>query len=295
MAITDHERASNYPAIFDALALADVRSVTPSPNVEEMILTAAGALDPSFAQAVMQDPQVRLTTGQLATVLAACSPVTGLEISSGGEIQYQKRLDGGSFAGSGSHVTLNAAKGFLAPTEIRARQDAREGAELELLFYALAVGSNPAVAANAGQSLTGSPTVATAYKLGPVVYEGSIVGGVQGITVQTGIRYVTKRAAGEVEAKIGSILARAPVFLVEGDNLSLPANIGFGRKAASAGMTVYFQRVGGTNGQHVSFTLTAGQYVYDQTSGDGESDVTSRVRMTGTTTLTYSTTASLPS
>jgi hypothetical protein len=61
MTIGAHKRYTSYPAKFDSLVVPDVVSVTPSAQIQKMVLTPAGSIHPALAEEVSQDPSVSLT------------------------------------------------------------------------------------------------------------------------------------------------------------------------------------------------------------------------------------------
>lgn len=297
MSITTHERFVSYPARFNGggFALNHVRRVSLSPGVEKMVIIPGGSVDPAVIAEAFREPVFTIVSGDLGAVLDGVSPVAGLACTSASLIQWQQRLDGGVFAGSGNHATFSIPKGFLYPTEITAQQDAREGAEISLLFYALRSGANMPVVANTGQSLTGSVAVNGLYRLSKVVFEGSVVGGVQSVRVTTGITYQPKRESWNVAADVGSIVRREPMIEVRGTNLAKVAAVGLGLAAVSAGLTVYFEKIGATNGNHLSFGIAGGAYHTDGFDQQGLDDAEGRiVASLANGTLGFDTTATIP-
>lgn len=299
MGQTELERYSCFPCIFDALTVNHIKNVNPSANLRKMMITPGGDIQPHLVAEAMKEPTVKIDSGDLATILTAVSAVNGLAISSAGEIQYQLRADGGTFASGSNHVTMNAPKGFLFIEEITAEQDSEEGALLALMFYALRDGSNAPLVINVGQSLTGSVGVNGLFSIGPVIYEGTEIGGVQRVRFATGIEYTTKRDGGNTTAEVGSITKRAPMFEISGSNLTVASDVGFGLSAISSGTTIYFIKKGAapTDPVHVSITIDSGSYEIPDISGGTQDDVVKSLTVTGakaSTIVAVSTTATLP-
>jgi len=296
MSITSHERFTSYPAIINAgFTLNHIRSVRPAPGVQKMTIFPGGSVDPAVIAEAFREPTIDIVSGDLGTVLAAISPVTGLACTSTSTFQWQQRADGGTFQGSGAHITLTSPKGFIYPTEISAQQDAREGAQISLRYYGLRSGANAPLVANTAQSLSGVVAVNGLYRLSKVVYEGSVIGGVQSVRFNPGITYMPKRESGNVAADVGSIVQREAMLEIRGTNLSTVAAVGFGVAGISAGLTCYFERIGGGAGTAVSITIAGGSYHVDGLDQSGLDDCEGTIvasRANGT--VGFSTTATIP-
>lgn len=294
MAITDLERYSSYKAIFDSLGIPDVMNVTPSAAINKMVITPGGALDPALIKLVSLDPVISLACCDLGTVLAAVSPTVGLAISSLAKIQYQQRTDGGAFQSGSNHVTISSAKGFLAPESIQAQQDDQSPAQLQLKYWGLKSGSTPPMQINVGQALSGSVGVAQAYRLGPVVIDGTIVGGVQRSQVNFGINYQSKRANGDTAASVGSITRRGATAELTGNNMSLANSADFTLIACGTSIIFYYLAMSGTS--HLSITFPAGStYELQEVPAQGEQDAETRLSITAAGAVSVDTAAAYPS
>lgn len=274
MSLTTHERFVSYPAVFNGggFTLNHVRNVSAPPGIEKMLGYAGGAVDPQVIAEAFRDPKVNITSGDIGTILAAVSPVSGLNCTGSSIIQFQQRSSGGTFAGAGNHGLLTAPLGFLYIEEISAQQDAKEGATVRLVFVPLRSGSNMPLVPSAGQSLTGSVAINGLYRLSKVVYEGSVIGGVQSVRFRSGITAPGKRESGNVAADVCSIVRREPMFEVKGTNFSKIASVGLGVAAISAGLTCYFEKYGVANGNHASITFAGGTYHADGIDQSDEND-----------------------
>lgn len=287
-AITADSVFSVYPAVFDSLTIVDVVDVRPSSNVQKIVAMAGGAVDQQLIAEVLREPAVELSALDLETVLAAVNIMTGLAIGTSAKIQYQLRADGGTFSGAGNHVSLTTAKGFLHVTSIDAKQDDQAGAKIGLKFYALKTSTNAPLIINISQNLSGTPDVTSLYKLGPVTFEGSVLGGVQSVSVKTGIEYKPFRAGGAVYAGDGYIRKRAPTIEIETTNVAIVNSIGFGLSAISAGISVGLAKYGLALSaeEHVLLGLAAGSYEITDAGVSGEGDAMAKITVTGTGLLT---------
>lgn len=294
-AFTTDSVYSTYPAKFDSLLIRDVVNVNPSANVKKIIAMAGGAVDPGLIAEQMREPVVDLTALDLGTILAACSPVTGLNVSTSAKIQYQLRSDGGTFDSNSNHVSLSTAKGFLHPDSISAKQDEEKGAEIALKFWPLITGSNPPLIVNTSQALTSTPNISALYRLGPVSFEGSVVGGVQSASVKFGMDYKPFRAGGQIAAGVGFIRKRNPTFEFETTNQAILAQIGFGITGITTGCTLGFQLIGTAlaSAAHVLLTISTGSYEVTDAGASADGDAMAKVTVTATGTISCSTSSAL--
>lgn len=148
---------------------------------------ASSAFTASEIYLMSSRPRVRFTTLDLATVLAAVSPSTGLSISNT-NLKFQGRVltNGGSFAtGSDVYIGSTAGYGTLIPVSLTAN-----GANFATLDLEAAIRSSDGHTAPIGY--TGSQTLGTAsftstYQQGPTTIGGSGVTGIVRWTANFGI------------------------------------------------------------------------------------------------------------
>jgi len=285
-------RHGSYPSSFDTTTINDVRSVSYNSAVSNMLAIAGGSTDIALSAMNFADPKITFTTGDIQTILATCSAATGQSVAAGAwEVQFQKRLNGGRFAGTGSHTTLNGTDGFLYWTSITATQDAPDGAEGTLELFPLSGGANPGytspVVQNTSQSLAGSPAINSRLALGPVYANGSQVVGVQRVTINCGNMVSGgTRSDGALFHTQCSIEKREPTIEVEVINPAIGNTLNpFISALSGSGVVVYLQKVSGGGGrvafattQHVSFSSTAGSWNFVSHSVTGQGDVTSIFR-----------------
>ena len=291
-----------YPAILDAVTLNQLDSVEPSPGVEELIAMAGGAIDPQVIAMAFAEPTLKISSRDLASVLAGVSPATGLAVSSQAKFQYERRLSGGIYQGDGNHVTLTSTLGQAWIEEFGCDQDAKEGADVSLSYAALYDGTNLPLVVNTGANLSGTPAANAVHALGPVVLEGAQLPGVTKVRVKTGNQYRVKRADGDLFARVGSIVKRGFTIEIECLNLTALATLGAFKYALSSGITCYFQkavpgggRVAYGTSQHISVNVTAGTYTIAGISGSKGEDALTRITVmaAGSTSVAISTTAAI--
>lgn len=280
-----------YPAIFSGtpsnLTLAAIDSVEVTPGIEMIAARPGGTVDNAILATAFVEAGIKLTTRDLAAVLAGCSFSSGKKCTAG-EIQFRLRDSGGTYASGSSHVTLNSAGGgLLHIEEFGAEQDGKEGADVSLAFIPLYDGTNLPVVANTSQALSGTPAIAAVHCLGPVYLEGAQLQGVQRVRVKTGIKVIRQRADGELYDRIAVIAERAPTVEIEGLNLSVVGTTGLIGSAVDTGLVCYFLkavpgggRYDGGDAVHCSVTVTDGMYTVSSISGQKAGNANTRITCT---------------
>lgn len=285
-------RHGSYPCSFDSTTINDVRSVAYNSGVTNMIAIPGGAVTAALIAANYADPKITITTGDIQTVLSTCTLTAGQSVAAGAwEVQYQKRLAGGTFASSTNHVTLNGTDGFLYWTSISASQDAADGAEGTLELIPLSGGASPGYTApiteNTSQSLAGSPAINSRLALGPVYANGTAVAGVTKVTINSGLKVESgSRASGAIFQTQVSITQRTPTIEIEVLNPAMISTLDSIISAFSGtGVVVYLQKVAATGGgrvafattEHVSFSASTGAWNVTGQNVSGMGDVTTTI------------------
>lgn len=285
-----------FPAVFDSLTINHMLSLGFTTNIQNLIARAGGSVDPALIAEVARENEIRMTTGDIGTVLGSVSATNGLAVTSSGEIQYQKRQSGGVFTTLSEHVTLNSTKGMLIPRTINSSQDSQEAATLEISYIPLRVGTNAPFIANVSQSLTGTPGVNTLYKQGPIVFENTTLFDIQDSMTDFGITFEHWRGSGSTAAADGSITKREPKMEFTGRNLELLNSIGGGLVGMTNGITQYYRRLGyaDNSSSHIAISFSAGTYEISDVSGQGQNSVDQKVTVMGTGTISVDVASTIP-
>ena len=296
MSLGDMRNYGIYPAVFDGLTINHMMSVGFSNKVQKMIVRAGGSVDPALIAEVVRENEIRMSTGDIGTVLGSVSVTNGLLVTSTGEIQFQQRKSGGVYLSTAEHVTLNSTRGMLIPNSISSTQDSQEGAALEISYMPFRVGSNAPFIVNVDQSLASAPGVNAVYKQGPVVFENTLLKDIQESRTDFGIGFVPWRGSGDIAAADGAIETRDPKMEFTARNLKLLNAIGGGLVGMTSGITQYYRRVGlgdGTN-NHIAISFSAGTYEVTDVTGQGEKSVDQKVEVTGVGTIAIDLAAQIP-
>lgn len=281
-----------YTASLEGLTVDQISGCQVSTGVSNLVRTAGGALDPGIVNVSFADPTVRITTADLNTVMTSATLSAGLDITSAAEFQFQKRASGGTFASGTSHITINATLGFFYVESITVTQDTTTGAELNGTFVAHYDGTNDPLTISTSQAIVNSPALNNVYHLGGVKIGTTQIPGVQSLTIDTGIRYETRRADGEPYARIGSIMARNPSITLTTIQLDEASTYGLFGSALSSTLTCYFQEAaaGGTRTaqattNHIAVTASAGELHATDVGVTGDGDTVTSIMITNTSTL----------
>lgn len=215
------ERASIYPCRIGDLTFNQISEVQVSPSVSKHEITPGGAIDRAHIATAYAEPTVKVTTGDFDNVFPSVSAATGyssdtqaIAPTAASIFQYQRRIDGGIFdaVGNATHHVLTGGKGFTLIESIRAEQDSLEGAQCDLMHYALSLDGQEEPLIHTNDALALTPTFHNTYHLGPVWIGASEAQwyGIQSVSVRPGLVYQVKRGSGCPFASIGSIVARNP-------------------------------------------------------------------------------------
>lgn len=257
MGVDTLERYSSYPCVFNTLAITDAIDTDLQFGTNVIDEIAGGSLDVLKSAVANAEPSVSINCLNLAH-LATISPTLGLHISAAAcYIQYQRRTNGGAFAGTGD-LLLKSMQGFLNPISIQASQDSNQAARLALQFIPEYDGTNPTIDI-VSDTLESAPAIGAMFRLAKVVVAGTTVRGNQSTRVDFGIDYRVTRADGDIFARVGGIYGRRPRITIESKNLQgFLALTGTTRTQLGGNVVAYFKKEGVANGtgEHVSVTLT---------------------------------------
>lgn len=176
-----------YDAILGALTLKQVTRTSFQPNLQVIAGKASGAPGPSELFAGPAEPMASFDSMDVSGVLAAVSVTAGLAVSSGTiTIPWNKRSNGGTFAGSSAHDRLNATDGLIVPTQFSANQ-ADEGASVSLdAHFISSDGTTVPVTATGSQTLA-SQSFNAMYSLGPGSINTEVIPQLVGVSINPGI------------------------------------------------------------------------------------------------------------
>lgn len=265
-----------YPARFNSFALNQVDNQSFSPGIETLMAQAGGSVDPGLHGIAEVDSRWKLTSRDVQTILQNVALATGLEITSGAKLQFQRRKHAGVYESGSAHFVLTSTVGFLWIEEFGFEQKSKEGGDISVQYAALFDGSTDPTVVNVSQSLVGSPAVNAVHALGPVVMEGAQLEGVKKWRCKTGIEVTLEAADGEVASRVIAIQKRMPTIEIELRNMTFlsTGSVGAYQKPISSGIACYGQKVlaGGHHvawgsGVHIAATVSQGTYTVEEIGG----------------------------
>lgn len=264
-----------YPARFNSFTLNQVDNQSFSPGLQALIATAGGSIDPGLDAIAEQDNRWKFSSRDIQTILTNVNLATGLEITSGAKMQFQRRANAGVFASGSAHFVLTSTVGLLFVEEFGFEQSSKEGGDLSAQYVALYDGTNEPTVVNVSQALVGSPAVNAVHALGPVAIEGAQLTGVTKWRCKTGIEVLVQPADGEGASRIVTIGKRMQTLEIEALNMTFLSTASIGvKRAISTGITAYAQKVlaGGHHvswgsAAHIAATISQGTYTVDEISG----------------------------
>lgn len=277
-----------YDAVLGALTLKQVTRTAYSLNGTPIAGMASGAADPSEYFGGRADPSCTFESADVAGVLGGVSVTAGLAIASGTiTIPWNKRSNGGTFAGSGSHVALSGANGLLIPTRFSANQD-DEAAMAELqLFFRSTDGATEPVAEATSQTLAAQSFNAQ-YALGPGSINGTAVPELVGVSINPGITVEPQAVNGGIYPTALFITMRRPTIDFIFEDLDALATYSAQFTAMTAAIAYFRKRSGASfvadaTEEHIKFSFADGIITTETVSGSGVNRAQATLRCYGET------------
>ncbi len=255
---------------------------SPATNTEELVGRAAGYPDPLFRGIRGQKPEVPFTTPAVAQILGAITGGTNnfaLDLSAGNtDIGYKQGRNLGVRydPGSSFHERLRIAKGFLTWNTISVQQE--QDATIACRLLAVYDGTNTPIVQLGTGTLTGTPTAAQWYTLGPVVINGSTQDGLQEWSLESGVQINQKGDKGAPWPTYTGVRSTEPVLTLKAEGKPW-GNLGL-VGAAITSLSFYLRKKLG-NGinvpdgslSHIKITATNGLILPEDVSGVDDSAV----------------------
>lgn len=304
------KRASIYPLVLvyagpTTLYVQELHGVSIKPGTKKDVITVGGAIDPNAVILQNGEPQVNVKSHDVSTLLTAISLTAGLQCAAGSNlVQFQTRADGGTFAGTSSHVVLTNKKLFAIPKRLSASQD--RPAELDLDLWLLYDGTlttnlpTPPLTIAVSQTLTSTPAFNGEYYAGPVYANAVQVPSIKDWEIDFGIEYKTLTLDGDLWPQTGSIISRKPKLSFTCTDPNVISTVGSFWNAALPGALAFYLRQGSAGAARtadsgsgaIKISAATGAWDVQDASGDGQDDAMFKVSadITGTLSATLGTT-----
>lgn len=289
-----------YDAILDSSTLKQVRRSSFRPQAQVLTGRLSGGVDPSAKFLKQAEPRGTFDCEDLAGVLTAISVSSGLYISSGTiTIPWNRRANGGTFAGGSNNAIISGTKGMAIIQQISASQGDDGAVATVELAYMSSDGLTAPCSTSVNQALS-SQSYNAWFAMGPVYVDSSQLTQVKSVRVDPGIQLTTKMFDGSIYPTISFIQARNPAIEVEFENfdaLNSQAII----VAAMTSCAAYFRKravgagafVSDATTGHVKLSLGTGIKVLQTAEGSGQENGTATLRFEGLA-LSSSTSSAIP-
>lgn len=260
-------------------------------GIENLVERPAGHPHPMFSGVQGVKPAVEFTTTDIGVLLAAVG-VGGASAGSSTTWLKAAAVTGSVARATTSHQKVTIASSLVYWTQIRLPHQGAGTATV--MIDAVYDGTNDPFVYAGSQALSGNLAAGTFFGCGPVAINGTSYGGVQEITIDSGLRPI--RAGGENEefdTFIG-VEMTAPVVTIKWFNsisfptagirgLALDGSNGlvfYARKFknSSAGSFSSGTRVANATAEHVKFVGLVGMATPADVTGNGSSLVTDTLR-----------------
>lgn len=278
-----------YDAIVGAVALKQIKRTSFSPGAQLQADRMSGAVDPAVFFLQGAEPRATFESMDMPGVIAGISATAGLFVSAGTlTIPFNRRANGGTFAGGSTNFTLTGANGMAILQSLGAAQsDEGAVASIELCFLSTD-GLTIPVAANVNQALAAEAYDAS-HAFGPAYLNGVKLTQVVSTRVNTGVALTVKRYDGSVYPTIAFIQTRNPSIEITFENFDAINTYGPLFAAPTACAVYYRQKSpGGTfatdiTATHVKASFGAGGMSAVQSAeASGNANGTATLHVVGT-------------
>jgi len=241
-----------------------LQSLTASYGTREVTAGGDGTVYPTFAAIMSQSPRLTWSTVAVKTALDAIG-VTGTAITSSATgVFYFRKIDGdtGLPATGSVHRTATLNMGMIVPSRLTMSQGSV--ATISYDVYVAYDGSHNPIIHGTSAALETDVNLSAAFTQGTFDLNGSILDGVQSVTIDFGINVQQLSSDGDVwptKLHVASIAPNVRVQLTDSTaNIATLSALGTG--SASTDSVAYLQklddngnRVAAATEEHISFTF----------------------------------------
>jgi len=220
------DRYGIYAARIGDILLRDLSDISWRSASKKSVVIPGGDVHPRAIVNCCADPVMDFSTKALDALFAGAAtvdPWIGYAVNTAGSpstpsalLQFQKRVDGSTFASGANHIVGTNTKGFLNPVSISAQQDDEAGVKCMLSYSILSTdGMTPPMTWSNAAALTSVPNFDGIWFLGPATIgvvgsAGIFLGSLQSMELRFGINYRSPRGDGNVYPVNGSVHSVVP-------------------------------------------------------------------------------------
>lgn len=237
------------PVVTAAGQINQIQSYDIDPGILTMVHCGDGQVDYQHAAVLAQEPRMAFATTAIARALGIAG-ISGYAVAAAADFYFQKVAAGGTRTGGATSLKLTTSKGILIPTSLEADNDnyARLGMELIALSTD---GAAAALTPAADQTMPAITATDQGFVVGPIAINGTVMEGVESLSVNFGLGLVVKRDGGEVYPTFAGILKRKPSLTFRTTNVGLMASLGQAVAQGITDSTFYLRKVS-KNGDRVA-------------------------------------------
>jgi hypothetical protein len=255
-----------------------------SPSIQTIIATAAGQLYPQFASVARTVPMKRFTTTQVKTILELTGTSGVADLSAANtDLYFKSAADQATRGASASslHHRLRASKAFLVLESISASHDGGE-AQATCSIYCSYDGTNAPLAYTGSVALSGTPTSAEHFTLGPLYLNSSQLDGPQNLNINFGQNVYAGGGSGDLYNTFHCLMQQTPQITID----VVPSAIwGSGLAFDISSCSLYLRKkdrtgnLANATAEHIKFSVPDGLACIGRTGGDGASINTSTLML----------------
>jgi hypothetical protein len=175
----------------------DIQSSTLSPNLQMALLGASGTAYKTFVAVQRIAPIFDFTSGDIKAILAKLTSQIALAIDGDFLIWFQKMAEGGIRSAGSTHTKGTVVKGIMIPLTLSLRDGAPAVITCQVIMVS-ADGSTSPLTLAGSQALVAAAGAAACWTLGEVSINGTVLEGVEEVSINFGVQPVAMGNSGMV-------------------------------------------------------------------------------------------------
>ena len=262
--------------------ISQISSASFNSGINTQVGVPAGLPFGLFVYNLNQSPEFAITTEQVKTLLDITG--TGLGDTSAADVDLLFKATTNKSTrvadATTSHWRARAPETVIVPLSISASNDSP--ATMQARVVCLYDGSNAPVANTGSVALSGTPTSAEHFVVGPVVINTTTIPGILDWSLDFGVQTIETRSDGELYLSWLAVKEYRPVVTIR---CLGSAAVTYGLNGtALTGLTVYLRkcattgRVANGTAEHIAFTATAGLITIPEASGGNNNEAITTIR-----------------
>lgn len=262
-----------------------IEQLAPATNIDDLIVTPSGHTQPLFVGSNRIKPEFNLTTHQIETLIGELG-ILGADLS-GGNVDFwlKKTTENATRVAdaTASHIRMRAAEVFAYIDEISASHD--RIATGSARFHCMYDGTNAPLVPAGSTALSGTPTAAENFVVGPVSINSTAIDGVQDVSIAFNPTVSELGSEGEVFDTFAFMEMIQPVITLTVINPDLWATYGLNGTALT-NITGYFRKRKNygeneldASSVHIKYVATRGKIICETEDTGASGPTRTRIRI----------------